>query len=309
MENRAQALAAGAFTAALLLVLGLAGAWLGRSGDDFDRVFVCESTRSVSGLNPRAVVRYRGVEVGRVEHVGFDPQQPQIIRIRIAVSPEAHVTTKTYARLASLGITGIAYVQLDDDGQEGAVLAGDPLEPPRLEVKPSTLEEFGDAGQLLLVRVNEIAQRMSYLLNEENQVRLGNSLASIERLTARFSTFQDRLVPVLDRMPGLVDRTDGAAARADEALQELQAAVHEAREQVRGLEAVRTGAGKMGSAADTLHDRTLPDLARLLDRMGRATDALERAAAVHADEPHSLLFGPTPPEPGPGEPGWRGRRR
>ena len=78
MENRAHALAAGLFTLLLGIGVLVAAQWFSR--DNYEKVqYTLESKNSVSGLNLQAAVRLRGVEVGKVESIDFDEQDPSKI--------------------------------------------------------------------------------------------------------------------------------------------------------------------------------------------------------------------------------------
>jgi len=65
------------------------------------------SLRSVPGLNPQAVVRYRGLDIGRVEAISFDPKVPGQILIHIGIRPDTPITKSTYATLGTQGVTGV----------------------------------------------------------------------------------------------------------------------------------------------------------------------------------------------------------
>ena len=81
MENRAYALAAGLFT--LLLGIGVVAAALWFSGDTVEnQEYLLVSRYPVSGLNAQAPVRYRGVTVGKVVDIRFDPLEPRTILVR-----------------------------------------------------------------------------------------------------------------------------------------------------------------------------------------------------------------------------------
>src|SRR3954471_424939 len=123
MENKAHALAAGIFVVvAAVLVLVLA-AWLTRDTGQRDPYEI--STReSVTGLAPQAAVRYRGVEVGKVDAIGFDPKAQGNVLIKLEIDRTAPVTKDTFATLGFQGVTGLAFVQLDDEGHPAP-----PLEP------------------------------------------------------------------------------------------------------------------------------------------------------------------------------------
>jgi phospholipid/cholesterol/gamma-HCH transport system substrate-binding protein len=271
--------------------------------------YVIVSKVGVGGLNREAVVRYRGVEVGQVERIRFDPDDRRQILIDISVAPETHITTRTFGRLGFQGVTGLAFVELADDREEGTPLSTSRLEPGRIEMRPSALQEFGDAGQALLVRVNEIAQRLSFLLNEENQVRMANSLASIERMTERFVSFQDKLIPTLDSLPRVTGRAEDVLVDGKTLVAEMREVTRLMQTQLAVLDRVGVSADQMGTAATDFYGTTLPGLNRLAEQLSRTAESLDRVLEAQSREPQSLIFGTAPPEPGPGEPGFSARPR
>ena len=73
MENKAHAMAAGIFVLLAAALLAVLAAWLTRDTGTRDPYEI--STReSITGLSPQAAVRYRGVDVGKVDAIGFDPK-------------------------------------------------------------------------------------------------------------------------------------------------------------------------------------------------------------------------------------------
>ena len=114
MENKSHALAAGLFVVVLMaLVIGLS-LWLGRDNTAYTR-YELSTQESVSGLQMQAAVRYKGVPVGKVVGIEFDPEKNGQVLIRIAVNSEAPIAPSTFAMLGFQGVTGLAHIQLDDD--------------------------------------------------------------------------------------------------------------------------------------------------------------------------------------------------
>jgi phospholipid/cholesterol/gamma-HCH transport system substrate-binding protein len=114
MENRSYALMTGFFTIALLVAAILVGLWLNRDRTEM-HPYEIVTTQTIPGLNPQATVRYRGLEVGRVDDIVFDPRVTGQILIKLSIAEGAPVTTTTFASLGYQGVTGIAFIQLDDD--------------------------------------------------------------------------------------------------------------------------------------------------------------------------------------------------
>ena len=91
MENRAHAFAAGLFTLLLGIGVMVAALWFG--GDTIEtREYLLVSRHPVSGLNPQAPVRFRGVTVGKVVGIRFDPLEPRTILVEISVATGSPLT-------------------------------------------------------------------------------------------------------------------------------------------------------------------------------------------------------------------------
>ena len=71
MENKAHAMVAGAFVLVVSALLAALAVWLMRDTTQRD-MYEMSTSEIVSGLQPQAVVRFRGVPVGKVELIGFD---------------------------------------------------------------------------------------------------------------------------------------------------------------------------------------------------------------------------------------------
>src|SRR4030066_281604 len=115
MENRAHALVAGIFVIFLSITITLVAMWF--SGNTVQRnSYLVVTKESVSGLNPQSAVHYRGVNIGKVESIEFDPDNLHQILIHISINQNVALSKSVYAQLGYQGVTGLAYIQLNDDG-------------------------------------------------------------------------------------------------------------------------------------------------------------------------------------------------
>ncbi|HEV2008863.1 MAG TPA: MlaD family protein, partial [Burkholderiales bacterium] len=187
MENRAYAVAAGLFT--LLLSIGVVIAAFFFRGDVAETSeYLLVSHYPVSGLNSQAPVRYRGVTVGKVGSIRFDPLEPRTILVEITVQTGTPLTKGTYAKLGSQGVTGLAYVMLDDDGKKPEPLVGDGENPTRIDVRPSFFDTVTSSGQEMIDNFNEVAKRVNTLLDEDNQKQLIGTLRNIDAVSGKVAT-------------------------------------------------------------------------------------------------------------------------
>jgi phospholipid/cholesterol/gamma-HCH transport system substrate-binding protein len=306
MENKSHALMAGLFTLVLLTATIVIGMWLYR--DQVDWVpYEIATTLSIPGLNPQANVRYRGLDIGRVEDIGFDPQKAGQLLIRIRIRPDTPVTRSTFATLGYQGVTGIAYVQLDDDGSKPEPLPSSEEQMARIEMRPSLFDQLQNRGLAIMEQTEEVARRINTLLADENQEAVLAAFESLARAAGELEAIPRRLQPTLARLPALTDQArktlgslEGLAKDASQLTENLDTAVTALRAPDGALASIADSAGQVGAVASKLEHETLP----LVNEVRSSVRALTRTLNQLGDRPQSVLFGAAEPAPGPGEPGF-----
>lgn len=307
MENKAYALAAGLFTVLLGAGVIVAAMWL--SGETHERVsYVLESKHPVSGLNIQAPVRLRGVEVGKVESIAFDPADARLILVGIAVRAGTPITRGTIAQLGSQGVTGLAYVMLDDDGRKPEPLAPAADGGSRIPVKPSFFDDLTGSGKDLLTEVGQVTQKLNQLLGDKNQDQLIRTLASLETVATRTAALAKSLEPAAREAPALAGDARKALARADTLFAELTELSRELKQHASVLERVAGSAEQVGGSSQAISGalvaESLPRINTLLEEMTRNSRSLNRLLNDLNDQPATLIYGRERPTPGPGEPGF-----
>ena len=319
MENRSHALAAGIFTLLLSLAIIAAAMWLNR--DTQERTpYVLTTTGSVAGLNPQAAVRYRGMEVGKVEAIEFDRELPGRILVRVGILPTTPVTTATFAELGMQGLTGLAYIQLDTDPKvkNPALVPSTASAPARLAIRPSLFDRFSVSGEDLIISAATAMNQVNKLLGDDNQKQLMQTLTNLQGVSTRLGQLADEVKPAAVAISGLA--TDGRKAlagvapvlkNADETLASIGKLSIELSKRMdvvdrvgRGVEKTGQGVEEIARSVSAMETQTLPRLNLLLDEAGRGARTVERVADRLGDEPASVLFGAPPARPGPGEPGF-----
>lgn len=309
MENKAHALMAGVFVLAVSALLALLAIWLTR--DTTERHFYeLTTSETVSGLQPQALVRYRGVPVGKIDAIGFDTKVAGNVLIRIAVDTHAPLTTATFATVASQGITGLGFIQLDDEdrkpGQAAAArLQPNDNDPPRIPLKPGFLDKLARQSELIVDRVEQASQRLNQLLSDDNQQALvgavkqmGDAAGNLNQLALRLdTTVSQKLDPALTSFSQATRDVSQAATSMGEVADRLG-------EKDGALDKLAQGTDALTRSAQNFNSVTLPRINRVTDDVARSARQASRAANQLGDNPRSLIFGSTPPVPGPGEPGF-----
>lgn len=306
MENKAYALAAGLFTLLLGAALVAAALWFGKDGVEYVP-FLVTTTTSISGLKAEAPVRYRGVEVGRVQSIRIEPGVNGHIHIRIGVTESTPVTTSTFARLGYQGVTGLAYVALDDSGDSKELLKSTSREPAEIPLHRSIM----DTGEDLMTAFGEVVARMNTLLDGESQTALRGALVGLEKATLKTAALADKtaalaekLEPGIAGVPGLVGDARGAIGNANRLIGNLNGLTAKIEERVEALNRVAKSVEEVGSTARAVNDETLPRLNALVEDLHKETRALDRLLNALGEHPQSIVFGTPPGKPGPGERGF-----
>jgi phospholipid/cholesterol/gamma-HCH transport system substrate-binding protein len=311
MENKAHALAAGIFVVAITALLVALAAWLTRENGERD-IYEISTRETVTGLQSQAAVRYRGVDVGKVAWIGFDPKAPGNVLMRLEVDREAPVTSDTFATLSYQGVTGLAFVQLDDNGQPAPRLRGDDDHPPRIPLKPSLLSKLTTRGEAILDEVEKVAKSLGAMVGEANQRRittaldnLGSAAADASQLAKRLdATVDKRLDPVLTDVAATMRSVQKNADEVGSTAADFGQTVRRLNEKDGPMDRLAEGTEALSHAADSFNAATLPRINRVTEDTSRAVRQLSRTVNNINDNPQSLIYGSGRVEPGPGEPGF-----
>lgn len=305
MENRAHALAAGLFVVFLGLAVTLTVWWFGGT-HTVTRDLILTTQRNVTGLNPLAQVRYRGITAGKVISIGLNPQDPRTIEVLVRIDAALPLTQGTTAQLNSQGITGLSYVHLDDNGQNTALLPIDDDHPPRIPLQQTLMESLGD-------KANDIAGQVGLLANNLNRVLDDKNLRNLNRTLDNIATASEgmRDVPQLVESikhilsPGNLQRLQNILMHLEKTAGETAPLTVDMRKLVVSMQSLTRHldetTGKLGGE---LSNRTLPQLGGLVTDLQTNSRQLRRVLDQLETTPQSLLFGPPLPQPGPGEAGF-----
>lgn len=318
MENKAHALAAGIFVALLsVLVLALA-AWLTRETGIRD-VYEISTRETVTGLQAQAPVRFRGVDVGKVRTIGFDPKATGNVLVRMDIDRDTPLTTDTFATLSYQGVTGLAFIQLADEGRKAARLVPNDEVPPRIPLRPGLLARLEERGEVILNRVDEVAQRVNTLLGDPNQKRIANALENIsqaasgtQQLVSRVdSTVRTRLDPALEQFTVTLRGAQRAVDQIGTTAVEFRQTAQRINAPGGPVDRISEGTEALAQTMESFSVSTMPRLNRVADETTRTVRTLNRAVNDLTENPQMLIYGEGAVPPGPGEPGFRspgGRR-
>jgi phospholipid/cholesterol/gamma-HCH transport system substrate-binding protein len=235
--------------------------------------YVTYFAESVQGLQVDSVVKYRGVEVGRVRKLGVAPDNT-LIEVVMDIGFQGPLGNDMAARLKQVGITGLAYVELD------RVDPGDPdLSPaldftpkyPVIRSRPSDIAQLWNlvedvVRQIRGVDLKGMAEGAEGALKAAEDLlrgeRIKQTLLHVEAAAAHLQSVGAKADRILDR--GEVEKLLTATTQA---MGEAKNLLTETRAQVKALNLAATGQqahggrgepDRRGGLGGTAHDQRKP---------------------------------------------------
>ncbi|MBK7543829.1 MAG: MCE family protein [Candidatus Competibacteraceae bacterium] len=314
----------------LLLGAALLGVvfWLTVGGEvkvyDRYRVYFQES---VAGLNPKATVRYRGVQVGQVESIQLDANNPDQVDVVLDIERGTPIRRDTIATLSTRGLTGVASVELSSGRAQSPPLEKRPGQDlPVIQAGPSLVARLDDAFNNILTNVNNLSGRLERLLGDENQLALSEILRNVRTITGaaadrpetiqrtltNLETFTSELVKLaqrlsksLEQLASTLEKSGDLSAQVQTTLADFRAsaqAVRKTAETFNQTSLALSGAAETGQQElRRLGQSTLPELNGLLVQVNDLVGTLQRLAELLEQNPRALLLGKPSGRPGPGE--------
>jgi len=314
MENKSHALAAGTFVLLMTALLIAAAVWLTRDTRAM-REFELAGPINVTGLQPQANVRFRGVAVGKVIAIGLDPQTPGQVLVRVAVDDQAPITTSTFASLGVQGVTGLAFIALDDPSPTSAALPTTAEQAGRIPLRAGLMSKLTDQGERLLGQLEQSTQRFNQLLAPQNQQtlmaavdQLGQAAAELQLLSAQARQTWPALAQsgqeTLDNLKATSVRVGTSADEARASARAFRLVTERMFAPGGTLDKLDSGANILVATGQTLRVNTLPRVNQALLDAARTTQNMGDLTQTLTDTPQALLLGKPATPPGPGEPGF-----
>jgi ABC-type transporter Mla subunit MlaD len=197
---------------------------------------------SVQGLEVGSPVKYRGVQIGRVEGIGFvseayalppdDHTHGRFVMVKVSLSPSVFRTRKMQdvphlvteglrVRLSSAGLTGIAYLEVD---------YMDPERHPPMPISwtPATL--YVPSAPSTAVRLTDAADRILEQIEEAQLDEVAKDVRAMVQEVSR--TMKEDLAPAVRNirdgtkdLPATIEQVKKTAAEMEQTVARLRASV------------------------------------------------------------------------------------
>lgn len=279
METKANYVAVGAFVLACIIGLVVALLWI--AGFQYSQEYASYRTSfsgPVTGLGDGTAVRYNGIDVGRVKELKFDPVDPKKVIVEMDVKPDLRIPNDSIASIASEGLTGGSYVEIDGGSVDAPKLGENGDRVPTIKSRPSTLQQLEQSAPKLIEKLNHVAEDLELVLNPQNRAALGHILTNLDVTTSAIA----KRAPEIDRT---LANFQQATETMNVDLQDLHTLLGNANITVLKVNKLTTDADSFVNGDGLAQiSQLVGETRRLMNSLSRLTNQLDR-------EPTRLLFG------------------
>jgi phospholipid/cholesterol/gamma-HCH transport system substrate-binding protein len=218
METRANYVWVGAITLVLLAALAAFIVWIAGFGTSDRKQYDIFFPQAVEGLAQGSQVTFSGVPVGKVDMMKLWRKDPQFVQVRITVDDDVPVLQGTTATILG-SFTGVSTIQLD-----GARPGAPPITKPGRDGLPEIQPKAGGLGAILssapqlLDSLTTLTDRLTELLNPENQKSMGRILDNTEKITKNLADASPRVDAVMAQLQATLAQADATLAQFQQTL-------------------------------------------------------------------------------------------
>ncbi|MDP1941455.1 MAG: MlaD family protein [Gallionella sp.] len=265
-------------------------------------VYLTYMNESVSGLNLNAPVRYRGVEVGRVQQITLAPGNVEQVQLTLGIERGTPIKIDTVAILQTHGLTGLTFVELTGGSRDAPALKTQQgAKFPVIQTRPSLMTRLDTSVSSMFANLNRTSENINALLDEDNRQAIKHTLADIEILSRTLAARQAAIDSSLSNAARTLENT----ARLTGELPQLAERIQRSADAFDHMsnEVALAGASTRATMNSTQQftDETLPEIRLLVVELRDLTHSLRRFSGELEQNPSVLLHGKAAAKRGPGE--------
>lgn len=203
METDKHYFRVGLYLVGLSLALAFFSVWLVSSGSEDDVPYRVYFAESVSGLSVGSAVKYRGVNVGKVESITINKKDPRLIRVDLSISEATPVKTDTVATMKLQGITGTVFIELT--GGEPSAQNLEEVSKTKIPIIPSQVSSINaimNQLPLIMDKLASFADQMNKITSDENVKSLNEAFGNLRAITG------DMRIVLRDTKGNIIDSTE-----------------------------------------------------------------------------------------------------
>jgi phospholipid/cholesterol/gamma-HCH transport system substrate-binding protein len=210
METKVNYTVVGIFVVMLFSAIIFSVIWLsaGFSSQGYN-IYKVYMSESVSGLSIDSDVEFNGVDIGNVTNMHINKRNPRLVELLLKIQSGTPITEGTRATLKAKGITGTAFIALQDKGNDLTPLSKAPGESyPVIKTAPSLFLRLDTALSDLATNMKLITAEVKTVLNAQNQKAFKQTLINMRNITNTIAANNQQLTSILQNSANIMQAFD-----------------------------------------------------------------------------------------------------
>jgi phospholipid/cholesterol/gamma-HCH transport system substrate-binding protein len=303
-QNR-QYLFVGLFVLIVTTIIVVIWLWFVNGGTDKHRYNKYQITfhESISGISADSVVKYNGVNIGKVIAVDIDNNDPRNIIVYVKIYNKILISKDTYAVLQSQGLTGLSYIDLRLPPT--SVLNSGFLKihntPPYPEIKSqiSLLSNLTEQAQSLGNDLQNISSQTRMLLSDSNIQHISNTLKNFDDISTALTKKTDTITKSLNELQDILVNVKRDSVTLNNLMGNLQQLSKSTNVTVNNTNKLILDV--RDNTVHNLNSVFLPNLNQTVINLNQSSAQLQQLLTLLNQNPSALIRGKSPLPKGPGE--------
>ncbi len=151
---------------------------------------------SLSGLEQGANIKFRGVPVGEVADISYNPNQISRIKVKFSIQHDFPVKEDMYVQTGMTGITGLKYVEILGGSDTSSLLPEGSV----IESKASLMSTITGKTDVLIGKVELLLNHIVEITNPDSLAAIKDIVENVSMITGDVQTFFNSTAPELNEM-------------------------------------------------------------------------------------------------------------
>jgi len=250
--------------------------------------------KHTGGVVVGSLVRYAGLEVGKVTQVRVSEQDETEIKVGIQIDSKIPVKTDSEAYLSALGLLGDYYIEISPGSAQATELPAGSLIPSRETTQFTQLtkpvEEISAKLQVLIDGLND-------LLNDQSREHVASMIASMDSILVgniqNINAIMGNLTATTHDFQQITKNLNTLFSNKDLKIDSTWSSINQTVLQLKALTEQLQGTAATLNKVLITRDQ---NLANILENVEQTTENLEKFAETIKDRPWSIIRKSSPPE-------------
>jgi len=264
---------------AALLIIGI-GVKFSKQTVHFYSEFTGES---LSGLTKGMDVKFRGIPIGKVSSISYDPNDLSQVRVEFEVEAEFPMKADMTAEMAMSGITGLKYIEIMGGTNEAELLPPNSMIPSR----QSLIGTITDKAETILESVEQLLQNLNTATNRD----------SLEYLFKTFKNMSEFTENINDVSQSLIGRVDSITITLNTMVFTINKMVNDFSERGRltsimeNLDTMVISLNGLTQGLELTFAQSREDIGATLEDLRQTMENLNELSSMLRDNPSLILYG------------------